>query len=131
MIDDQWIQIPVAPKYEINQRGQVRNVKTGKILSTTLRYRCSKNVNLHADGRRHWFTINNLLWLTHGKKPKRSSTVPVPVIVSKGNAQCFFDSARKAAEFIADRENLVVRSVRVKLWRRHKEIAGWRINYQR
>lgn len=29
---DNWIQIPCAPKYEINDRGVVRNIKTGRLI---------------------------------------------------------------------------------------------------
>ena len=39
MISEKWLQIPCAPKYEINRRGDVRNIKTGRLLK--------------------WFVLNN------------------------------------------------------------------------
>lgn len=130
---ENWIQIPCAPKYEMNNRGDVRNIKTGRLLKplarkdrvNTKRFELS----VGEDCIRKSFTQANLLWLTHGIIPK---ILPfVPVIVSRGNKRYYFDSCQQAARFIAERESYSIAAVVYHLCKRREEIYGWRINYQR
>lgn len=131
MTSEKWLPIPVAPKYEINQRGDVRNKKTGLVLVTTSKPKCSKSVSLYiSTGKKKWFTINSLLWLVYGRIKKKSN-ITLPVIVSKGNQRHYFDSVREAAKFIARDVDCASNTVRMEMWRRREEIYGWRINYQR
>lgn len=124
-----WLPIPDAPLYEISNRGVVRNINTGKTISV---YECcrGKYVTLHVDGVSCKRSISNLLWLTHGISRRKRGFV-VPVIVSKGNTVRYFDSCKQAAEFISRREDKTLETVKVYLSRRHGEIHGWKINYQR
>ena len=137
MISEKWLQIPVAPKYEINQRGDVRNIKTGRLLKWWTRKKCvgEKIFRLFV-GKSRWardFHQTALLWVTHGFIPKSNthSRIVVPVIVSRGNRRHYFDSCRQAAQFLAARVHYVAGYIEHLLAKRREEIGGWRINYQR
>lgn len=132
-----WLQIPCAPKYEINKRGQVRNIKTGHILKPYTRKGRVEDkricLRIEKDNSTRYFSQAGLLWLTHGIIPKRKtySRLAVPVIVSHGNERYYFDSCNKAAQFLSRREHYAVITIGIHLSKRHEEIFGWRINYQR
>ncbi|MBR4381993.1 MAG: hypothetical protein IKP64_00385 [Selenomonadaceae bacterium] len=135
MKTETWLPISVAPKYEINQRGDVRNIKTGRILKPWIRKdRGSKQVSLYIGGRcnKKNFCLASLLWLTHGIVAKRSVRAKlVPVIISRENEKYCFDSCSQAAQFLARREHYSVSGVRHHLSKRREELKDWRINYQR
>lgn len=135
----EWIQIPCAPKYEINNHGDVRNIESGRVIKpwTPKDRKVDKQVNLRIETRGkkiRSFHVAGLLWLTHGIIPKRQthSRLAVPVIVSHGNEKYYFDSCRQAGAFIARREKKHTAGyIAARLSRRPKEFDGWRINYQR
>lgn len=130
MINDDWVQVPDFPNYEVNQKGQVRNAKTGHVLKPYTSEKGDNAVCLCGGNGVKCFTANNLLWLTHGKIKGRS-TIAVPVIITKGNERHYFNSSREAARFIARREHFSDKAVRYYFRHRRKEAHGWRINYQR
>lgn len=126
----EWVTIPVAPNYEMDRHGRVRNKTTGRILKHVLAHGC-KSVSLKVDTtRRTMFSISQLIWLTHGTVAKKT-TITVPIIVSKGNQRHYFNTLRATAKFLADRENHPSSTVSDYLVKRRKEVYGWRINYQR
>ena len=134
----EWIQIPVAPMYEINNRGQIRNIKSGRFVKPwTPKDRIDDKqfaLCIVTGGKPKNFHQSSLLWLTHGIIPKRQthSRICVPVIVSHGNEKYYFDSCRQAGAFIARREKKHTAGyIAARLSRRPKEFDGWRINYQR
>lgn len=135
----EWIQIPCAPKYEINDCGFVRNIESKCIVNPWIPKdrNGDKQVYLRintGDKKSKSFHVSGLLWLTHGIIPKREthSRIPVPVIVSRGNERYYFDSCRQAASFIAKREKKHTAGyAAICLSKRPKEFDGWRINYQR
>ena len=130
----EWIQIPVAPMYEINNRGDVRNIKTGRIIKPWIPKdrgnRIYFELYVGKPSERKKFLQTSLLWRTHGIVPKKSARL-VPVIVSRGDERYSFDSCTHAAQFIARREHYSVDVVRYYLNKRREEIFGWKINYQR
>lgn len=133
---EKWLQIPCAPKYEINQRGDVRNIKTGQLLKPLTPRGRGKSTLFFlyvGNGKGRSFNQSSLLWLTHGVIPKRKnhSRIAVPVIVSRSGETYWFESSRQAAQFLARREHYAVITVKIRLSKRHEEISGWRINYQR
>ena len=137
MTAENWLPIPVAPKYEINQRGDVRNVRTGKIIKpfAPKGHPQDKRFRLFV-GKSRWakhFHQTALLWLVHGVIPKREtySRIAVPVIVSCGGERYYFDSSRQAAQFIARREHYSAEYVGHLFAQRREEIFSWKINYQR
>lgn len=134
MTYETWLQIPCAPKYEINRRGDVRNIKTGRIIKPWI---CKDRGNrIYFDlyvgepSERKKFLQTSLLWRTHGIVPKNSARL-VPVIVSRGDERYSFDSCTHAAQFIARREHYSIGGVGYYLNKRREEIFGWKINYQR
>ena len=129
VFDVEWIQIPVAPKYEIDERGRVRNIRTGQIQRQQKQPNGARIYNLYIGAKQKTFTVSYLLWLVHGKIPRKKSTVAIPVFVSKNNERLHFDSCRQAAIFIARREKYSPSSVIRRLSKHHAEIYGWRINY--
>ena len=135
---EKWLQIPCAPKYEINKRGQVRNIESGRYVKPWVpKDRIGdKQVSLCivTGERPKNFHLSSLLWLTHGIIPERKnhSRLVVPVIVSRGNERHFFDSCRQAAQFLSGRDGQHAAGYIIHLLsRRNEEIFGWRINYQR
>ena len=126
----EWVTIPVAPKYEMNLRGDVRNKTTGNLVKIQRLKDNNVRVYLSTNGKRKIYSVSNLLWLTHGAVEK-NSTLSLPVVISKGNERHYFDSIRKATQFIACREFFSSSWTRELFTRRNKEIFGWRINYQR
>lgn len=136
MTCETWLQIPCAPKYEINQRGDVRNIKTGKIIKPWIRKdrKSDKQVYLliETGGKAKSFHVSSLLWLTHGIVAKRSVRAKlVPVIISRENEKYCFDSCSQAAQFIARREHYSAEYVQHHLSKRREEIYGWKITYKR
>ena len=136
---EKWVQIPVAPKYEINKSGKVRNIQSGKIVTPWIPKDrvADKQVYLRiktGDKKPKCFHVSSLLWLTHGiiQKRKTHLRIAVPVIVSRGNQVYYFDTCRQAGAFIAQREKLHSAGYVAKcLSKRPKEFDGWKINYQR
>ena len=140
MTYETWLQIPCAPKYEINRHGIVRNIKTGRIIKPWIpKGRTNdKQVFLRiktGDRKAKSFHVSGLLYYVHGIIPKRKtpSRIVVPVIVSHGNNERYcFDSMRQAAKFLATRIPLTAGRIHVVLCtKRPKEIYDWKINYQR
>ena len=136
---EKWVQIPCAPKYEINKSGKVRNIESGKIVTPWIPKDrvADKQVFLRietGDKKSKGFHVSSLLWLTHGiiQKRKTHLRIVVPVIVSRGNQSYHFDSCRQAAKFLAKCDGQHTAGTVVHLLsRRTKEIFGWKINYQR
>ena len=135
-----WLPIPVAPKYEINRRGDVRNIKSGRIVKPWIPKDRTNDKQVYlriktGDRKAKSFHVAGLLWLTHGIIPKRKthSRIVVPVIVSHGNNERYcFDSMRQTAKFLATRIPLTAGRIHAVLCtKRPKELDGWRINYQR
>lgn len=138
-MNENWVQIPIAPMYEINPFGKIRNIKTGNIIKPRIPKGSvgNKQVKLYitSGGKQKKFHVSGLVYLVHGiiPKTKTHSRIPVPVIVSRGkNESYYFDSLRKAAQFLAKQIPLSAGWIHVILSEKHpKEFRGWRLNYQR
>lgn len=136
MKSEKWLPIPLAPKYEINQRGDVRNIETKRIIKPQTRkgHGNDKQIGLYVGEKckRKNFALASLLWLVHGIISEHSARAQfVPVTVSRGDEKYFFDTCRQAAQFLAKRESYSVSAVGYHLYKRREEIYGWRIKYQR
>lgn len=134
-----FIQIPIAPKYEISQYRNVRNISTGKIIKPWIPKGRVKDeqvrLRVGAGGKAKNFHVAGLFYYVYGTAFKRKThlRIPVPVIVSRGkNESYYFDSLRKAAQFLAKQIPLSAGRIHVILCEKHpKEFHGWRLNYQR
>jgi len=136
---EKWLPIPLAPKYEINQCGTVRNIESGVVIKPWIpKDRVSdKQVYLRIEtgGKAKSFHVSSLLYYVHGIIPRRKthSRIVVPVIISRGkNERYCFDSIRQAAKFLAKQLQFSAAGVHVALCTNHpKEYHGWKINYLR
>ncbi|MBR1645236.1 MAG: hypothetical protein IJ774_05900 [Selenomonadaceae bacterium] len=134
-----WLQIPLAPKYEINQFGDVRNIASGVVVKPWIPKDrvADKQVYLRIEtgGKAKSFHVSGLLYYVHGIIPKRKahSRIPVPVVVSHGkNERYCFDSIRQAANFLATRIPKTAQRIHTAICSKHpKEFHGWKINYLR
>lgn len=133
-----WLPIPIAPLYEISNRGVVRNIKSKRVVKpwTPKKRKHDKQVFLRikrGDRQAKSFHVKGLLWLVHGKisKAHTHARIPVPVILSKGNQVYYLESCRKAAFFLAPLVDAKPRYLVQIFANRKKEFHGWKINYQR
>ena len=120
--------IPHATRYEMNNKGVVRNRQTGKILKWGKGIHGTPTLNLYLDdGKKICATLPNLMWLMHGDIV--SKTRPVPTVVKKGTRSLSFDSLKQCALFLGEVTHLTYDGVWYHLHRRHKKIADWYIHY--
>ena len=120
--------IPQAPRYEMNQRGVVRNRETGYILKWQLSKHNTKQMTLRTDaGKKIIISQPHMLWLLHGEIT--SKTRPVPVVIKKGTRSLSFDSLKQCAIFLDEVTHLTFKGAWYHLARRHKAIADWSVHY--
>ena len=116
--------------YEINARGDVRNVKTGRLLKARIQNR-SKNVSVCVNGRYTRRSVSSLLHEAHGILPKRPPFQPIGTLIRKGYEVRTFNSIKKTAEFLAERLFYAVSTILKLLNKRRAEIHGWEIRYRK
>ena len=123
--NDEWYPVPsLANLYEFNNKNQLRNVKTKKMLplhAGSFRPRINKKAfNL---------SIVTLRWEIFGELPPYGSSIKKAVIIGKGKTTLYFDSRASAARFIAQSEFYSFSAVNHLMVNRQPEICGWHINY--
>ena len=64
-------------------------------------------------------------------KMKVAKRNEIPVILCRGDERHCFDTCKHAAQFLAKREHYSISAITYHFGKRHEEIYGWRINYQR
>ena len=110
----EWIILNEFPSYEINKLGQVRNIKTGKILSQSLSPNGYYQINItnkcrrthrllaetfiknpdnletvnHIDGNKLNNNLSNLEWCTHGENIQHSYNLKNRSALGENNAKC-------------------------------------------
>lgn len=117
----------VGGKYEINNRGVVRNAKSKQIIKRKGHDQC---VGLQLDGRTFVTrAIKDLLWEVHGIiKPRRFRPAPCSA-EHPYFGRFFFENKKACARFLAPKIFLTVSTVANHLYKRDKIIYGWTINY--
>lgn len=113
-------------RYEVNQRGTIRNAKTKRILK-----RCKGGVVfvVTKGGKAMSVNPNTYLWEVHGsyRKPKSQ---PVKCSAENEWGKHFFDSLAACARFLAPKVFLSFNAVNYYyLILRKPEIYGWKITY--
>ena len=127
---DDFLPIPsLDNKYEINQRGIVRNAKTKKKLTPYIQHKC-KMVSLFFEEKAKSYSVNQLLWEVFGKVPKRTNKPPITVYLSKDGRNLYFSSIYKAAIFLSENLFLTADAMDKRLRKRQSEIHGWKIFYR-
>ena len=114
--------------YEIDTRGNVRNVKTKRQLkkkfdSGSLKYQ------LWFNGKKFTRGVQSLLWEVHGVEPNLKNLRAIGVTIRKGAEAYFFESLRKCSEFLSRRERLHPATLKKFLCQRESEICGWSVTY--
>ena len=112
-------------RYEINNRGKVRNAKTKQIIQTKRNGKC---VPVRAGGKYIMRSIADLLWEVHGQFIKRRFR-PVPCSCENQHGKFFFTNLRDCARFLAPKVFYSVRWINCRLVRREPIIEGWKITY--
>lgn len=127
---DDFLPIPsLDNKYEINNRGTVRNAKTKKRLKPFALHKC-KMVSLFFEEKRKHYSVNQLLWEVFGKVPKRTNKPAITVYLSKDGRNLYFPSIYKASIFLAENLFLTADAMDKRLRKRQSEIHGWKIFYR-
>lgn len=121
-----WEPVPsLNGKYELNNRGQLRNAKTKRKLK--IQRQCGYHVS--ANGVETYVGIGDLLWEVFGIAPSKACGRPVPIVVSNGYTRRHFDTATDAAKFLAPRTKLTKQSIKEYISWRRRYIGVWHITY--
>lgn len=129
---DDYLPIPsLGGKYEINQRGILRNAKTKKRL----------RLNRSADENAFFYSVKingiythrylqQLMWEVHGVLPKAVAfRTAISVTIQKAGEHFTFDSITKCAKFLSPKEHYSFSWIFSQLQQRRKEIYGWKVFY--
>lgn len=112
-------------KYEINNRGVVRNSRTKHIVKPQRR-----SVGLFNDKNvRIRISVAELLWEVHGHKIPSYSSKPIHCTLENKHGKHFFKSLKDAARFLAPKVYLTFNTVCDYLCKRKSTIYGWKISY--
>ena len=127
-LEDYYLPIPNATRYELSGAGIIRKVTTGKVIKWRQMPSGTKQTNLiNDDGKKIIVSLPYLLWLLHGKIIAKK--MPVPVSVDKGSRHLRFDTLSACANFLASVTHLKAGGAYYHLTRRHPVIADWHIAY--
>lgn len=124
---DEFLQIPTAPKYEMNSKGTVRNIKTGKVIKWRYRGTSKQIVLRDEQGKTICITYPSLMWLMFGKRI--TQTGAIPVVATRGHRQLFFHSCRSCALELAKITNYAPSTFYNNMVMRKKQIGGWTFKY--
>ena len=124
---DGFLPIPVATKYEMNERGVIRNIKTGKVIKWGYRG-TSKQASLRDEhGKTICVTFPNLMWMMFGKRV--THTGALPVLATKGYRQLYFNSCRECAFALAKSMNYSPSTLYNNMSMRKRQIGDWTFKY--
>lgn len=134
-VSNRYLPIPsLDNRYEINERGTVRNVRTKQVIKTKSNGK-SICVQMGGKGQGHYHNraIADLLWEVHGIiKTRRYRPCPCSCYRTSSlspNSRLTFTNLKACARYIADKDGKSFRSVYVELMRRAAVIGDWKIIY--
>ena len=111
-------------KYEINNRGTVRNASTKLILKEK-----DGSIKLHVGERKFICkAVADLLWEVHGIIRQRRFR-PCPCFAENSQGKFFFPHMNACACFLATKIHYAVKTISAHLQRRENDIFGWKITY--
>lgn len=122
-----YFPIPMATKYEINQNGVIRNIKTQKVIKWRYRGTSKQAVLRDAQGKTVCVTYPNLMWLMFGKRVGRTGSIPI--VATKGNRQLYFNSCRECAFALAKSMNYSPSTLYNNMSMRKRKIGDWTFKY--
>lgn len=113
-------------RYEIDERGVIRNAKSKQVLKLKARGKC---VELHVGvGKYIMACVADLLWEVHGRIIKRRFR-PCPCSAENKHGKHFFPSLTACACFLAPKLFYCVDWIKSHLCRRVSTIGEWKITY--
>lgn len=113
-------------RYEINERGIVRNASTKKILALKGHGKC---VGVHVGNRKFINRcVADLLWEVHGIILQRRFR-PQPVIIENAHGKFFFPTLKDAARHIAKNNPHPLHNIYQKFLDRKTQLDEWKISY--
>lgn len=74
-MSETWKQVPIAPKYEVSTHGNVRNKKTGRVLSACKNIEGYMRLSLRVDDSSITTTVHRLVAMTFIPNPKNKYSV--------------------------------------------------------
>lgn len=123
-----WLPVPsLGGKYELNNRGLLRNSVTKRILTKIVHNRFI-GFHIRSDDKKSFVTLKNLMWEVYGVVPQ-SLNSPVSCSVFKNGVFKKFDSLRDCAVFLAGFIYLSSETIENYLGKRCTEFYGWKIKY--
>lgn len=124
---DEWYPVPSLDNlYEFNNKNQIRNVATKKILACTP---TKDGYNLKINCKCRYVSIVGLRWEIFGELIPFGSRCQKAVIISKGRTSRWFDCHIDAVRFIAETEFYSPNFIEQLFVKRRTYIHGWTINY--
>lgn len=118
----EWASIPSLPNYEIDARGTLRNAKTKRPLKLL-----HGKYYVFNNGKYTFRSREQLLYEVWGIEPKRY--LIVPVILSKGNSVVYYETSKRAAQFLAEQLHYCFSTMQRRLNRRDAKIGEWSVTY--
>lgn len=112
-------------RYEINRLGKVRNAVSKKLVKPKLNGKC---YCFQIDYKYISRAVADLLWEVHGIIRKRRFR-PCRCRAEKFRAKYSFESMKDCARFLAPKVFYSVGWLQQRLYRRDREIFGWKITY--
>lgn len=121
--------IPQAPRYEMNNKGVIRNRETKRTVKWYPSPRSgTKYTSLHLDSKRRIsVSFPSLLWQLHGTISSKKQ--PVAVSIKKSTRDLRFDTLTECATFLANACGLSYWGVWYYLRERRTQIKDWQISY--
>ena len=127
MLNTSYLTIPAAPKYEMNSRGVIRNIKTKKTIKWSYRGTSKQVILRDETGKTLCLTYPNLMWMMFGER--KTKTGALPVIAKKGHRQLYFNSCRECAFTLAKSMGYAPSTVYNQMVTRKKQIGEWVLKY--
>lgn len=126
-MQNEFLTIPTAPKYEVNSKGTIRNIKTGKVIKW--RYRgTSRQINLRdKQGKNVCLTFPSLMWMMFGKR--MTKTGALPVLATRGHRQLYFSSCRACAFTLSKTMSYSPSTLYNNMVMRKSQIGDWTFKY--
>ena len=122
-----YLQIPIATKYEMNNQGVIRNIKTGKVIKWRCRGTSRQTILRDEQGKTICVTYPSLMWMMFGKRV--SQTGAIPVVATKGHRQLFFYSCRECAFALAKGMGYSPSTLYNNMSMRKCKIGDWSFKY--
>ncbi|MBQ7704495.1 MAG: hypothetical protein IJT73_03575 [Selenomonadaceae bacterium] len=112
-------------RYEINGKGELRNVKT----KYKLKLGKDRRYTVRIDGQQICILLQDLLLDVFGIIYKKARNAPRAVILRKDSFAQYFTSLNAAAHWLSNKIHYAPNTLRTYMSKKQKELFGWQIEY--